>query len=88
MAEKGKEMSTIKHNDWLFEQLKDAEFAAEFLNAASEDDDPKTHSFEKSCRSSRSHLQALVGVIDNKSGCWHNRQHGSPTNHLNQEHQP
>jgi len=28
-------MSTIKHNDWLFEQLKDAEFAAEYLNAAS-----------------------------------------------------
>ena len=36
-------MSTIKHNDWLFEQLKDAEFAAEFLNAASEDDYPKTY---------------------------------------------
>ena len=25
-----------------FEQLKDAEFAAEYLNAVSEDDDPKT----------------------------------------------
>ena len=36
-------MSTIKHNDWLSEQLKDAEFAAEYLNAASEDDDPKTY---------------------------------------------
>ncbi len=36
-------MSTIKHNDWLFEHLKDAEFAAEYLNAASEDDDPKTY---------------------------------------------
>jgi DNA-binding phage protein len=36
-------MSTIKHNDWLFEQLKEAEFAAEYLNAASEDDDPKTY---------------------------------------------
>jgi DNA-binding phage protein len=36
-------MSTIKHNDWLFEQLKDAEFAAEFLNATSEDDDPTTY---------------------------------------------
>jgi DNA-binding phage protein len=35
-------MSTIKHNDWLFEQLKDAEFAAEYLNAARGDDDPKT----------------------------------------------
>jgi DNA-binding phage protein len=34
---------TIKHDDWLVEQLKDAEFAAEFLNAASEDDDPKTY---------------------------------------------
>ena len=22
------------------------------------------------------------------SGCWHNRQHGSPTNYFNQEHQP
>ena len=31
-----------KHDDWLFEQLKDAEFAAEYLNAAGEDDDPKT----------------------------------------------
>lgn len=34
---------TIKHDDWLLEQLKDAEFAAEFLNAANEDDDPKTY---------------------------------------------
>jgi probable addiction module antidote protein len=33
----------VKHDDWLFEQLKDAEFAAEFLNAANEDDDPKTY---------------------------------------------
>ena len=32
-----------KHNDWLFEQLKDAEFTAEFLNAASEDEDPQTY---------------------------------------------
>ena len=35
--------ATVKHDDWLFEQLKDAEFAAEYLNAASEDDDPKTY---------------------------------------------
>ena len=34
---------TIKHDDWLLEQLKGAEFAAEFLNAANEDDDPKTY---------------------------------------------
>jgi hypothetical protein len=42
-AAKGKEMTAkMKHDDWLFEQLKDAEFAAEFINAASEDDDPKS----------------------------------------------
>ena len=56
MAEKGKEMSTIKHNDWLFEQLKDAEFAAEYLNAASEDDDPKTY------------LKALRKVVEARGG--------------------
>ena len=32
--------ATMKHDDWLFEQLKDAQFAAEFINAASEDEDP------------------------------------------------
>ena len=35
--------ATMKHDDWLFEQLKDAQFAAEFINAASEDEDPKTY---------------------------------------------
>ena len=45
-----------KHNDWLFEQLKDAEFAADFLNAASEDDDPATY------------LSALRKVVDARSG--------------------
>ena len=34
---------TAKHDDWLFQQLQDAEFAAEYLNAANEDDDPKTY---------------------------------------------
>ena len=34
---------TVKHNEWLFEQLRDAEFAAEYLNAANEDDDPATY---------------------------------------------
>jgi len=44
MAAKEYEMSaSVKHDDWLLEQLKDAEFAAEYLNAASEDDDPKTY---------------------------------------------
>lgn len=35
--------ASTKHDEWLFEQLKDAQFAAEYLNAASEDDDPKTY---------------------------------------------
>ena len=49
-------MSTIKHSDWLFEQLKDAEFAAEYLNGASEDDDPKTY------------LTALRKVVEARGG--------------------
>ena len=30
--------TNVQHDHWLLEQLKDAQFAAEFLNAASEDD--------------------------------------------------
>ena len=57
MAAKGKEMiATMKHDDWLFEQLKDAQFAAEFINAASEDDDPKTY------------LMALRKVVEARGG--------------------
>jgi probable addiction module antidote protein len=57
MATKGKEMSaTVKHDDWLLEQLKDGEFAAEYLNAASEDDDPK------------SYLTALRKVVEARGG--------------------
>ena len=33
----------VRHDQWLTEQLADAEFAAQYLNAASEDDDPKTY---------------------------------------------
>ena len=33
----------VKHDDWLSEKLQDPEFAAEFLKAAAEDDDHKTH---------------------------------------------
>jgi probable addiction module antidote protein len=33
----------VKHDDWLFAQLQDVEFAAEYLNAANEDDDPQTY---------------------------------------------
>ena len=44
LANKGNKMKApIKHDEWLFIQLKDADFAAEFLNAASQDDDPKTY---------------------------------------------
>lgn len=51
------QMSTnAPHNDWLWEQLQDAQFAAEFLNAASEDDDPKTY------------LTALRKVVDARGG--------------------
>ena len=51
---------TIKHDDWLLEQLKDAEFAAEFLNAAKEDDDPNTYgtAFQKVAQA-RLHRLAL-----------------------------
>jgi hypothetical protein len=31
----------VQHDDWLYQQLQDAGFTAEYLNAASEDDDPK-----------------------------------------------
>ena len=33
----------LKNEDWLFKQLQNANFAAEYLNAASEDDDPQTY---------------------------------------------
>jgi probable addiction module antidote protein len=33
----------VRHDEWLMAQLADAEFAAEYLNAASEDDDPRTY---------------------------------------------
>ena len=36
-------MHNIQHDDWLYQQLQDAAFAAEYLNAASEDDDPRTY---------------------------------------------
>jgi probable addiction module antidote protein len=46
----------VRHEDWLSEQLQDAQFAAEFLNAASEDDDPKTY------------LTALRKVVEARGG--------------------
>jgi probable addiction module antidote protein len=35
--------TTTKHDEWLSIKLKDADFAAEFLNAASQDGDPKIY---------------------------------------------
>ena len=45
-----------KHDNWLMTQLADAEFAAEYLNAASEDDDPA------------SYLTALRKVVEARGG--------------------
>ena len=44
------------HDHWLMQRLADAEFAAEFLNAASEDDDPATY------------LTALRKVVEARGG--------------------
>lgn len=44
------------HDQWLLEKLQDRTFAAEFLNAASEDDDPKTY------------LTALRQVVEARGG--------------------
>lgn len=46
----------VKHDDWLFEQLQDGEFAAQYLNVASEDDDPGTY------------LTALRKVVEARGG--------------------
>lgn len=45
-----------RHDDWLLVQLGDADFAAEYLNAASEDDDPATY------------LTALRKVVEARGG--------------------
>lgn len=45
-----------KHDDWLYTQLADAEFAAEYLNAASEEDDPAIY------------LAALRKVVEARGG--------------------
>jgi hypothetical protein len=51
MANKGKKMkTTVLHDDWLMAQLADAEFAAEYLNAASEDDCPRRLNIDPPCR--------------------------------------
>ena len=38
--ESDKPMKKVKHNDWLHEQLRDPSFAAEYLTAAAEDEEP------------------------------------------------
>ena len=46
----------VRHDEWLMTQLADPEFEAEFLNVASEDDDPKTY------------LTALRKVVEARGG--------------------
>ena len=46
----------VKHDEWLFTQLQDPEFAAEVLNEANEDDDPRTY------------LTALRKVVEARGG--------------------
>ena len=46
----------VKHDDWLKVQLADVEFAAEYLNAASADNDPATY------------LAALRKVVEARGG--------------------
>jgi len=46
----------VKHDVWLFKQLQNANFAAEYLNAASEDDDPQIY------------LTALRKVVEARGG--------------------
>ena len=48
--------SLTNHDLWLNDQLQDVEFAAEFLNAAMEDDDPQVY------------LLALRKVVDARCG--------------------
>ena len=50
------EVVGLEAYEWLMTQLADAEFAAEYLNAASEDDDPA------------SYLAALRKVVDARGG--------------------
>ena len=57
LEEKGNPVrKVVKHDEWLFEQLQDPEFAAEFLNEANEDDDPRTY------------LTALRKVVEARGG--------------------
>ncbi|MFM8768214.1 MAG: DNA-binding protein [Rubrivivax sp.] len=49
-------VKVIKHDDWLYQQLADDEFAAEYPNAASEDEDPA------------SYLTALRKVVEARGG--------------------
>lgn len=36
-------MKTVDHEDWISQKLQNPEFAAEYLNAASEEDDPRIY---------------------------------------------
>lgn len=49
-------MNTVEHEVWMKQKLQDPDFAAEYLNAASEDDDPRVY------------LAALRQVVEARGG--------------------
>jgi probable addiction module antidote protein len=52
-------MKAVDHNDWIKEKLQNPEFAAEYLNAASEDEDARVY------------LTALRQVVEARGGIKH-----------------
>lgn len=53
------------HDDWLKAQLADAEFAADYLNAAGEDEDPKTYlAALRQAVEARGGMAAVAGKAD------------------------
>ena len=49
-------MKAVDHQEWMKQKLQDPEFAAEYLNAASEDEDPRVY------------LSALRQVVEARGG--------------------
>ena len=49
-------MKSVNHEQWLSKKLQNAKFAAEFINAASEEDDPRIY------------LSALRQVVEARGG--------------------
>lgn len=49
-------MKAVDHQEWMKQKLQDPEFATEYLNAASEDEDPRVY------------LSALRQVVEARGG--------------------